>query len=181
MIAKSSNWTNFDPTEPIQGPIKFFKFVGIWPPNNKYKYRYLYIIYGILFQLIFSYIYTGLGVGNSTDVTNIKVMTEQIFVGLAEISMCLRMTNFVVNFKETKNFLNIIKSFKLRNQEEYALYKKKLSLFSPMMKFYLSCASFAVTFSCVAPLFDDEFRLPYPAWYPWDWSNFSNCFYLNFN
>lgn len=80
---------------------------------------------------------------------NMKVLTEQIFVGLAEISMCLRMTNFVINFKEASNILTIIKSFELRNQEEYELFKKRLSLFSTVMTFYLACASFAISMLCI--------------------------------
>lgn len=166
-MSKTSTLVDFDPTEPIHGLIRFFQFVGIWPLNC--KCRFLYICYGILFQFIFSYGYTGCEIGNIFYAENMHVLTEQIFVGLAEISMCLRMTNFVINFEEASNFLAVIKSFEVRNEEERQLFKKRLSLFSTVMIFYLSCASFAITFSTVAPLFENKLRLPYPGWYPLDW------------
>ncbi|XP_037041997.1 putative odorant receptor 71a [Bradysia coprophila] len=109
-----------------------------------------------------------------------RVLTEQIFVGLAEISMCIRMTNFVYHFDEASNFLITIKSFKLRNQQEYDIFKKRLALFSTIMKFYLTCASFAITFSCVAPMFDDKLRLPYPGWSICDWRSNMTCYYMQY-
>lgn len=169
-MSTTASWNSFDPTEPLQVLIKFFTFVGIWP--KKWKYRFLYIIYGILFQFTFSYGYTGSEVGNILYAPNMRVLTEQIFVGLAEISMCIRMSNFVYHFDEASNFLTTIKSFDLRNQAEYDIFKKRLALFSTVMIFYLTCASFAITFSCAAPLFDDHLRLPYPGWTVCDWSNY---------
>jgi len=166
-MSGSSSWKNFNPIEPIGGLIIFLKFVGIWPLNCKYPFPY--IIYGILFQFTFSYAYTAYGI--TIDGTNIKMMTEQIFVGLAEVSMCLRMTNFVFHFKEATGFLTTIKSFELRNQEECEIYKKRLSIFSTVMTFFVSVTSFAVAFSNAAPLFNSEVRLPYPGWYPLDWGN----------
>lgn len=173
-MSSSSNWKNFDPIEPIGGLILFLKFVGIWPLNC--KYRIPYIIYGILFQCFFSYTYTAFGI--TIDGTNIKMMTEQIFVGLAEVSMCLRMTNFVFHFEEATHFLTIIKSFELRNQEECEIYKKRLSIFSQVMTFFVSVTSFAVAFSNAAPLFNSEVRLPYPGWYPIDWENDRTSYWI---
>lgn len=164
------NWKNFDPTEPIRGLINSLKFVGVWPLDIKNRFLYfLYILYGILFQFTFSYAYTAFG--TTIDATNVKMMTEQIFVGLAEISLCLRMTNFLYHFKEATTFLTTIKSFKLCNEEEHELYKKKLSLFSTVMTFFVTVTLFAVMFSNAAPLFNSEVRLPYPGWYPLDWGN----------
>lgn len=161
---------DFDQNQAVYKIVKFFTIVGIWPA--KYKYQFLYIIYGILFQIMFSYAYTGFELINLFVATDLTVVTEQVFIALAMVSMCLRMTNFVVNFKEIESFLTVIKSFKIWNKEEQELYEARLSRFKSVMVFYLSCGSFAVSFSNCAPLFDSIYRLPYPGWYPLDWSNF---------
>ncbi len=168
-MTSAEDWKTFDPIEPIRGLKNFFKFIGVWPADIKNRcLYYLYILYGILFQLTFSYAYATFG--SIPDTSNVKLMTEQIFDGLAEVAMCVRMTNFLYHFKDATNFLNRIKSFKLQNQEEYELYKNRLSLFSFVMKILLIVTTFALTFSNGAPLFSSEYRLSYPGWYPLDWS-----------
>lgn len=162
IMSSSEVWENFDAIRPVRGLIIFFKLIGVWPLDIKNRFLYyLYIAYGILFQFTFSYAYATFG---STIVsTDVKMVTEQIFDGLAEIAMCLRMTNFLYHFKDATNFLTTIKSFQLRSHEEYELYSKRLSLFSKVMRFFLVVTSFAVTFSNTAPLFSSDLRLPYPG------------------
>lgn len=163
---------DFDPNKPIAKVVKFFMFVGIWPAE--YKFRFLYIIYGMAFQFIFSYAYTAFEMINLFVEKDLNTMTEQIFIFVAMVSMCLRMTNFVVHFKDIQSFLFRLNCFKVFNQEELQLYEARLSRFVSVMVFYLSCGLFAVSFSNCAPLFDKAMKLPYPGWYPLDWSN---CFY----
>lgn len=160
---------HFEPNKAIDKIINYFMLVGIWPSD--YKYRFLYIIYGIAFQFAFSYAYTGFELINLFVETDVHVLTEQIFIVVAMVSMCIRLTNFVVHFKEIQSFLGVINCFKLLNREELELYKARLSRFVSVMIFYSSCGFFAVSFSNCAPLFDKTMRLPYPGWYPLDWSN----------
>lgn len=160
---------DFDPNKAIDKVVKFFMFVGIWPAD--YKFRFLYIVYGIAFQFMFSYAYTGFELINLFVEKDLSVLTEQVFIVVAMVSMCLRMTNFVVHFKEIESFLATVNCFKVFNQEERELYEARLSRFVFVMIFYLSCGLFAVSFSNCAPLFDQTMRLPYPGWYPLDWSN----------
>lgn len=170
MITAIPDWQTFDPTITIRGLINFLKFVGVWPLDIQNRFLYfVYIIYGILFQLVFSYAYATFG--TIVDGTNVTMMTEQIFDGIAMVAMCIRMTNFIYHFKEATNFLTTIKSFGLHDQEECELYKKRLSLFSAIMNFLIIATAFALGFSNAAPIFNGGKRLPYPGWYPLDWSN----------
>lgn len=171
----------FNPTRAIQKILNFFVFVGIWQTN--YKFRVVYMIYGMIFQFTFSYAYTGFQFVNLFVATDVNVITEQIFIVLAMISHCIRMTNFVRNFKEMEGFLVVIRNFKVLNQMELELYRARLSRFVFIMVFYLCCGLFAVSFSNCAPLFDTVMRLPYPGWYPLDWSNLfpNSIFWIQVN
>lgn len=167
----SADWKSFDPIKSIENLKRYFKLVGVWPLDIKNRFLYyLYIVYGILFQFIFSYSFAVFG--GIVDRTNMKVMTEQIFDELAEITMCVRMTNFLYHFKDATNFLITIKSFELRNQEECELYKKRLSIFVTLMNVILYATILTHVLANSAPFFASEVRLTIPAWYPLDWSNF---------
>lgn len=169
-MASKEQWKTFNPIETLRGLINFLKLVGVWPLEiqNRFLY-YLYIIYGVIFQFLFSYAYATFG--SIIVTTDVALMTEQIFDAMGEISMCVRMTNFLYYYKDVTGLLNRIKSFELHNQDECELYKKKLSIFSTIMTVLLVITAFAVTFSNGAPLFSKETRLAYPGWYPLDWSN----------
>lgn len=168
-MTSREDWKNFDPIENIRGLKNFLKLVGVWPLDIRNRFLYhLYIIYGILFQLTFSYAYATFG--SIIDESDVKLITEQIFDALGEITMCVRITNFFYYFKDATGFLNRIKSFELQNQDECELYRKRLALFSKVMTVLLIVTTFALTFSNGAPLFSSETRLSYPGWYPLDWS-----------
>lgn len=159
----------YDPTEPIHTVILAFKICGIWPIN--YRFRKLYLVYGFLFQFVFTFAFCGFKLLNFYFKTNMDLVTVIIFETVAEISCWVRVINFVGCFDRILDCLNVIKSFKFRNEEELSFYKIRLRLFTHVMRFYLGCASFACFFSLFAPFLSDKPILPYPVWYPLDWQN----------
>lgn len=166
----------YDPTEPIHSVITIFKICGIWPKN--YRFRKLYFIYGFVFQFAFTFAFCGFKLLNFYFKTNMDLVTVIIFETLAEISLWVRVINFVVNFDSILHCLSAIKLFKCRNEGEVMFYKKSLQLFTKVMRFYAGCASFACFFSLAAPFFADKPMLPYPAWYPLDWQNNNTHFWI---
>lgn len=169
-MSSSTDWKNFDPIDSVRRLTNFFKWVGIWPVDIKNRFLYFgYIIYGILLQLTFTYVFTGLGI--TVVETNARMMTEQIFDGLAEIAACIRLTNFIYYFREASNFLTTIKKLEVRNQEECQLYKKRMSLFVIVTNILVILNTSALIFSSFSPFLSSEIRLAYPGWYPLDWSN----------
>lgn len=158
---------NYDPTEPIHSVILSFKIVGIWP--IKYRFRNAYLVYGFLFQFTFTYAFCGFKLLNFYFKTNMDQATVIIFESLAEISLWVRVINFISKFDGIFECLTIVKSFECHNEEELKFYKKRFELFTRILRFYFGCASFACFFSLSAPFFSDRVMLAYPAWYPLDW------------
>ncbi|KAG4070904.1 hypothetical protein HA402_011130 [Bradysia odoriphaga] len=166
----------YDPTEPIHTVITVFKICGIWPIN--YRFRKLYLLYGFFFQFAFTFAFCGFKLLNFYFKTNMDLITVIIFESLAEISLWVRVINFVTNFDRILHCLNVVKSFKCRDEEELNFYRERLGMFKKVMRFYVGCASFACFFSLVAPFFSDKPMLAYPAWYPLDWQNNTTHFWI---
>lgn len=160
---------SYDPTEAIHSVILAFKICGIWPA--KYRFRNLYLIYGFCFQFAFSFAYCGFKLLNFVFKTNMDQVTVIIFEAFAEMALWVRVINFVANFKSITDCLDVIKSLTCQNEEELRFYKKRFTMFTKIMRFYLGCASFACFFSLSAPFFSEKTMLAYPAWYPLDWEN----------
>lgn len=169
--------SNYDPTEAIHSAILAFKVCGLWPIN--YRFRNLYLIYGVLFQFAFSFAFCGFKLLNFYFKTNMDQATVIIFESLAEISEWIRVINFVVNFETIFDCLTEIKKFECHNEEELRFYKKRFGMFTNIFRFYFGCASFACFFSLSAPFFSDKPMLAYPAWYPLlDWRNSRTHFWI---
>lgn len=162
--------SEYDPTESLHSVIFSFQFCGLWP--IQYRFRSLYLIYGFFFQLAFTYAFVGFKLLNFITRTNLDQTTVIIFESVAEISLCIRVGNFIIQFADIIECLTTIKSFKCRNREEMLFLKKRFRLFTRVLRIYFSCASFACLFSLVAPFFADKPMLAYPAHYPFlDWQH----------
>lgn len=160
---------DYDPTEPIHSVILAFKVCGLWP--TKYRFRNVYLVYGFIFQFAFTFAFCGFKLLNFVFQTNMDQVTVIIFETLAEISLWVRVINFVTNFESMLECLNVVKSLTCQDDEELRFYKKQYALFTKILRFYLGCASFACIFSLSAPFFTEKTILAYPAWYPLDWQN----------
>lgn len=159
--------SKYDPTEAIHSVILSFKICGLWPKN--YRFRNLYLIYATLFQFAFTFAFCGFKLLNFYFKTNMDQVTVIVFEAVAEISLWVRVINFITYFDSITGCLDIIKLFKCESEEELRFYKKRFGLFTRVMRFYLGCASFACFFSLSAPFFSEKPMLAYPAWYPLDW------------
>lgn len=110
--------------------------------------------------------------------TNKEMLTVGFFLILAESSLFARIINLLVHFEQVMICLQMIKDFRVYDENEVILMDKHLSLFSTIMKWYMGAGTSACIFSWVAPLFSYEPMLPYPGWYPLDWQNDEQSYWI---
>lgn len=103
--------------------------------------------------------------------TNVAMLTVGFFIFLAELSLAIRIANLLLHFEQVMICLKMIENFSIYDESEVTVMNKHLSSFSTIMKCYLSAGTSACIFSWSAPLFSNEPMLPYPSWYPFDWKN----------
>lgn len=146
-------------TKAIEGVLTFLKICGLWP-NHKRCYV-PYIIYAIIFQIIFTFIYTSFKLVNFYFLTDVSLITKELFICLSEVALFVKVFNFTFYNKELQQMLADIKEFKLLNKLEMDLYNERQVLFSRILNFQLFMAASAVFFSCLSPFFSSEIALPY--------------------
>lgn len=110
--------------------------------------------------------------------TDVALLTVGFFIFLAEISLAIRIVNLLLHFEQVMDCLKMIKDFRIYDENEVILMNKHLSFFSTIMKCYMSAGTSACIFSWVAPLFSNEPMLPYPSWYPLDWKNDQQSYWI---
>lgn len=170
--------TEYDPLKSISGMTKFFIVCGLWPTAK--RFRWLYIIYALIFHIIFNIIYLFCKFMNFFFETNKDMLTVGSFLILAESSLFIRIINLLLHFPQVMNSLQMIKDFRIYDENEVILMNRHLSLFSTIMKWYMGAGTSACIFSWVAPLFSSEKMLPYPGWYPLDWKNDEQSYWIVF-
>lgn len=171
-----STFTDYNPCKSISGMTNYFIICGLWPIAK--RFRWLYIIYASIFHLIFNVVYLFCKFMNFFFETNREMLTVGSFLFLAESSLFVRIINLLIHFEQVIDCLTIIKDFRLYDENEVILMNEHLSLFSLIMKWYMSAGTSACIFSWVAPLFSYEPMLPYPGWYPLDWRNDEQSYWI---
>lgn len=168
--------TDYDPLKSIAEMTKFFAVCGLWPTPK--RFRWLYTIYSFVFHLLFYVLYIWCKAMNFFVETNVALLTVGFFIFLAELSLFIRIVNLLAHFEQVMNCLKMIKDFRIYNDNEVILMNKHLSSFSTIMKCYMGAGTSACIFSWVAPLFSYEPMLPYPSWYPFEWKNDRQSYWI---
>lgn len=144
-------------TRAIEGVLIFLKVCGLWP---KHRYYIPYIIYAVIFQIIFTFIYTSFKLINFFFLTEVSLITKELFICLSEVALFAKVFNFAFHNTELHQMLVDIKEFKLLNSVEMQLYQKRQTLFTRILNFQLLMAQLSIFFSCVSPFFSSEPSLP---------------------
>lgn len=138
--------------------LTFFKICGLWRQENKFFWPYA--IYAGIFQTVFLLFYTGFKCINFLFLTDVNLITRELFICCSELSLVVKVFNFHYYQNEMKNFLVTVQSFKLLSVSEEEFMKKRLGKFTTISTFELICCQIAIVFSCGAPFFAKEPVLP---------------------
>lgn len=142
----------------VQGIIIFLKVCGLWPNHNRHYIPYM--IYGIIFQFIFTFCYAVFKFIIFFYLTEVHLITKTLFLWLGEAAFVFKVFNFHYHSKELQKLLTSIKQFKIKNNAENDLRKSRELMFNKIAFCYVGCAAIAVFFSLVSPLFSSERVLP---------------------
>lgn len=145
----------------------FFTAFGLWPP----KHAVFYKIYGILFQFVFSFLFSVFMCINLFILENKGNMTDALHMSLTEVALFIKVVNFFVRGKAMQTMLRTIQEFKLENLDEERIIDEKLSFFLKVSIYYYGMANMAGFSGDFAALVAKDVRLPFQGWYPLDWKH----------
>lgn len=174
------NLARFDLLGPSRFLTSLLKLFGLWP-NTATAFtlqRLLYTIYTCVFQLVFTFMYTGFKCINFIYLTDLDEITRAMFICLTELALIVKIINFYARIRRMQNCLKTVGHFKLISSDEMKSMQEKLSLFMHIVIWYMAVANIAGIFSYMSPFFSTERILPYPGWYPLDWQHNATAYWL---
>lgn len=162
--------------------ISFYKFVGLWPPaegrQGSFR-RSLYFLWTFLLHFNCTLIYI------CTMVINIVLRREigDLYITLTEFGMLGKVIPFLKRYRTFQTFLQDLFTNPLlavRNAEDREFYKDKLKHYQWIINVYISSCLVVVVSAGLSSIFSDPIRIPYPAWFPFDYRTRNVPYYIIF-
>ena len=160
--------------------ITVYKLTGLWPPSPDDERgslrRRLYFCVATLGHSFFTFLYI------TTMLINIAINLDvnNLYISLTEFAMLGKAFHFLGRHLKFQAFIRDLfdnPTYALRDEEELRLYKKNLRHYAIIINVYMvSCVSVIVS-AGLSSYFSDPITLPYPAWFPFDYSSSRNLAY----
>ncbi|RZC43284.1 7tm 6 domain containing protein [Asbolus verrucosus] len=154
--------------------ILVLKSVGLWPKFSRESRINLYTLYRVIciylfvdgpvfFQILYVFLVP----------SDLDSLTKLMFSLLTKAMVCVKVYFLMRNLKNVQQLVTVLNDdlFQLRNSDQWKMMGP--ALFVRRMTFvgFWSLAGTTSTLWSIFPLLDKsfkEFRLPFPAWYPYD-------------
>lgn len=158
--------------------IKFVLLLcGQWPVGIASKFVcILYNSYSLIVFIAFVCLYDLLMCASLLFIEDVQDATENLHTSLTFLTTFGKALNYRFFFGRVQGLLRIGETFQLDNDWESQFINRQMERFNKLVTFLYGSANAAVLFSCIAPVFSDEARLPYPSWYPFDWKSNSSTY-----
>ncbi|XP_063925962.1 odorant receptor Or1-like [Zophobas morio] len=155
--------------------ILFLKVMGLWPRKNEVYKPGFYMVYcGIVVTLfvawhIFTQVINIYFVGN-----NFESVVAIAYIILIEITAIFKVFFVIKNTKKLKERMALLKSnwFQKSNHEQKVLIESSIKFWKSVYRMFIAMSVSCNTFWLIYPLLDssaEEKRLPFLAWYPYDY------------
>lgn len=104
-------------------------------------------------------------------IENVIEATNNLCMTLTLITLFGKVLNFKYFLKNIQNLLHFAEEFDLENGEEVELVQKSLTFYTKLVKFLIIAVNIAGSSNYIGAFFTGEHKLPYLAWYPFDYRN----------
>ncbi|RZC37029.1 7tm 6 domain containing protein [Asbolus verrucosus] len=149
------------------------KSVGLWPKFNEESTINLYSLYRVICIILFldgSVFFQMLYI--LLVPTDLDGLTKLMFSLLTKALVCVKVYFLMLNLKNVQGLVTVLSDdlFQLRNSKQWNMMKPALFVRKISFVAFWTLAGTTSTLWLVFPLLDKtfkEYRLPFPAWYPY--------------
>lgn len=161
--------------------VERIKFVillcGQWPVGISSKLRrMLYNCISVTVFIIFVFLYDFLMCASVLFIEDVQEATENLHTSLTFLTTFGKALNYRFLFGRIQGLFRMSETFQLENVYESQFADRQMVRFNKLVTFLYCSANSAVSFSCIATVFSDTPRLPFPSWYPFDWKTNSTTY-----
>uniref|UniRef100_A0A182PKT8 Uncharacterized protein n=1 Tax=Anopheles epiroticus TaxID=199890 RepID=A0A182PKT8_9DIPT len=148
------------------------KYLGLWPPEDgDQAARSRYIAYGWALRIIFLHFYALTQALYFKDVKDINDIANALFVLMTQVTLIYKLEKFNYNISRIQACLRKLNCtlYHPKQRDEYGPVLRSMSGVFWLLIFLMFVAIFTIIMWLVSPAFDNERRLPVPAWFPLDY------------
>ncbi|KAJ3645572.1 hypothetical protein Zmor_007875 [Zophobas morio] len=155
--------------------LQFLKLIGLWPRKNEIYKPGFYLVYGGLMVTFFVVCHI------STQVINIYFVRDKlesvvaiVYIILLELTAFVKVFFIIKNIKKLKKRVTILKSnwFQRINHQQNIFIESSIKFWKSVYRMFMVLCFSCNAFWMIYPLMDTsvkEKRLPFLAWYPYDY------------
>lgn len=160
--------------------LKFiFNILGLWPKKWPYWLSMLYSFYSLNILIIFLFLYNLSLTIYILFIDNVEEATNNLCMTITLITLFGKVLNFKFFLLEIQNLLHFGEEFELENDDEKLFVDERILFFNKLMLFLYISANMAGSSIYVGAFLSSEARLPFLAWFPFDWkSNYTAYVFL---
>ncbi|XP_037040272.1 putative odorant receptor 71a [Bradysia coprophila] len=160
-----------------------FKFVlklcGLWPSGIPYSYlSILYNWYSLAFIFVFLFPYILAINVNIFFTEDVVEATNTLCMGLTVMALFGKSLNFRFFLRRIQNLLRTSETFQLESDREVEFVDQKMVPFNKLCNCVYCFSNLAIAFNSIEAIVSAEARLPYAAWFPFDWKSNSTTYAL---
>ncbi|CAD7090656.1 unnamed protein product [Hermetia illucens] len=168
----------FDAIKPTGFMLTNFKFVGLWHSKDQWTAREY--IHTTALLILFFIIYEILICINLAFIVDLESSSESLFISLTELSLLVKVFNFLGYHRKIRNLLQRIQSARLapKTEEEVDFFERFHKNFNFQRRMFINICIVCLSSGYVTSILSSEPRLPFPAWFPFDWKSSSRNFWI---
>uniref|UniRef100_A0A182JHU7 Uncharacterized protein n=1 Tax=Anopheles atroparvus TaxID=41427 RepID=A0A182JHU7_ANOAO len=171
-INLSPRWDVYDRRDSFRLQLFCLKYLGLWPPEDAdERSRKRYIAYGWALRVVFMHLYIVTQVLYFKDVKDINDIANAMFVLMTQLTLAYKLEKFNYNIDRIQACLRKLNCtlYHPKTQGEHRPVLQSMNGVFWLMIFLMFLAIFTIVGWTVSPAFENERRLPVPAWFPFDY------------
>ncbi|EAA13838.1 AGAP009640-PA [Anopheles gambiae str. PEST] len=165
-------WDAYDRRDSFWLQLLCLKYLGLWPPEDTDQAtRNRYIAYGWALRIMFLHLYALTQALYFKDVKDINDIANALFVLMTQVTLIYKLEKFNYNIARIQACLRKLNCtlYHPKQREEFSPVLQSMSGVFWLMIFLMFVAIFTIIMWVMSPAFDNERRLPVPAWFPVDY------------
>uniref|UniRef100_A0A182NAZ3 Uncharacterized protein n=1 Tax=Anopheles dirus TaxID=7168 RepID=A0A182NAZ3_9DIPT len=176
-------WDAYNRRDSFRLQLVCLKYLGLWPPEDTDQAtRNRYIAYGWALRVVFLHLYALTQALYFMDVKDINDIANALFVLMTQVTLIYKLEKFNYNICRIQACLRKLNCtlYHPKQREEFGPVLRSMSGVFWLMIFLMLVAISTIVMWVVSPAFDNDRRLPVPAWFPVDYQRSSTTYGILF-
>lgn len=138
----------------------------------------IYISCSIIFHGCFTFIFVFCLCLSIFFITSVDETTHCLYMSITCLAYAFKVANYFYYYRQMYACLSAVQMFELRTDEEILIYNRRNGLLTWIACFYYTIPTVCGASAYFKPFLYEDVELPFRAWYPFDWRNVHEYYWI---